>query len=244
MPGIQVLIVDPHQIPREGLRFLLAGDRYDVIGATSSPEAALADIEAGGRPNLLIVVLRDSGETFQSATLQLIRTIVPECKIVLIASTIASSLPARVSGWGANALLRSDMSKDILTRSLHLVMQGQAIFPASSSMHPNNHDESTGDAAEIAASSRMSGGDGRILQHLVSGHSNKMIAIELGISHATVKVHMKAIMQKLNVHSRMQAALWAATNCFSKECSSGFPLPAVHSQPAGPADRRAVELAA
>jgi two-component system nitrate/nitrite response regulator NarL len=217
VPGIKVLIVDPHRLPREGLRFLLARERYNVIGATASLEAALADIEGGGRPALLIAVLRDSEESFESTTLQRIRAIVPECKVVLIASTIASSLPARASEWGVNALLRSDMSEDVLTHSLRLAMQGQAIFPASSSMPPDDPDEDAGDTAETAAARlirHFSDLEARILHHLVAGHSNKAIARELAIREATVKIHMKGLLRKLDVHSRTQAAIWALANGF------------------------------
>jgi two-component system, NarL family, nitrate/nitrite response regulator NarL len=224
MPGIRVLIVDSHRLPREGLRLLLAGEAFEVTGATTSLGAALADIEGGGRPDLLAVVFRDSGETFDNATLQRIRAIVPECKIVLIAGAIAPSLPARVSDWGVNALLRSDMSGDVLARSLHLVMQGQAIFPASSSMPPNDPDEATRGAAGIAASrlvGRLSDLETRILRHLVAGHSNKVIARGLAISEAAIKIHMKTLLKKLNVHSRTQAALWGLANGFSEKSGSG-----------------------
>jgi two-component system nitrate/nitrite response regulator NarL len=245
MSSVQVSIVDAHQLSREGVRLLLAGETYDVIGATSSLGAALADIEAGGRPDLLVVVLHDSGETFQSAPLQTIRTIVPECKVVLIASTITSSLPARVSGWGVNALLRSDMSRDVLTHSLRLVMQGQAIFPASSSMQPNDPDEITREAAEIAVSrfvSRSSDHEVRVLRHLVSGHSNKTIARDLALSDAAVKMHMKALLRKLNVHNRTQVAIWAIANGFSEKKSRAS-LSTVHSQ-GDTAEAAGVELVA
>src|SRR5476649_222943 len=155
MPGIQVSVVDPHRLSCEGLKLLLAGEIYDVTSATPSLGAALLEIEAGVRPGLLVLVLQDSGETFlsaaESAALQQIRTIVSECKIVLIAKDlISSALLARAIDGGAYALLRGDMSGEILIRSLHLVMLGQDIFPALSSVQPNNSAEDTRDAAGSA----------------------------------------------------------------------------------------------
>jgi DNA-binding NarL/FixJ family response regulator len=219
MPSIRVSIVDPLQLPREGLRLLLAGAAYDVIGATPSLAAALADIKGGARPDLLVVVLRDSGDSFESATLQRIRAITPECKIVLIASDIAPELPARANDWGANALLRSDMSGDVLTRSLRLVMHGQAIFPVSSSTQSSASDDSLGGAVDAAAArmiAQLSDNEARILNQLVVGHSNKAIARELGVPEVVVKTQMKALLRKLNVHSRTQAAIWALDNGFSE----------------------------
>src|SRR5260221_10316315 len=113
MQGIEVLIVDPHQLWCEGLKLLLAGEIYEVIGAAASLDAALLEIEAGVRPRLLVTVVQDCGETFSIATLQRIRAIVPQCKIVLIANNLSSSLLARATDWEVNALLRSNMSRDI-----------------------------------------------------------------------------------------------------------------------------------
>jgi two-component system, NarL family, nitrate/nitrite response regulator NarL len=54
-----------------------------------------------------------------------------------------------------------------------------------------------------------------ILQSLVTGASNKLIAIKLGITEATVKVHLKTLLRKIDVNNRTQAAIWAMNNGFS-----------------------------
>ena len=224
MPGIQVLVVDRHGLSREGLRLLLTGEIYQVTSASPSLEAALPEVEKGARPALLVLALRDSGETFQgaseSAALQQIRTILPECKIVLIAKdTISASLLARAIDGGANALLRGDMSGEILMRSLHLVMLGQEIFPALSSVQPDEQAEAARSAAQFVdfrSTRGISDREDRVLRSLVSGHSNKMIARELDISDATVKIHMKSLLRKLNARNRTQAAMWAVANGFLK----------------------------
>src|SRR5882724_3461873 len=147
MTGIQVLIVDPHELAREGLRLLLAGEDYEVIGATASLGAALRAIEGGGRPDLLVLVLADCGETVESAALHRIRAVLPDCKLVLIVNAVAPALLARMTDWRVNALLRGDMSREVLIRSLHLVMLGQDIFPAASAPPPGRPDDNAGDAA-------------------------------------------------------------------------------------------------
>ena len=68
MQDIDVLIVDPHQLAREGLRLLLAGEAYEAVCATTSLETALPEIESGVRPRLLVLVLEDTGDSFQNAT--------------------------------------------------------------------------------------------------------------------------------------------------------------------------------
>jgi two-component system nitrate/nitrite response regulator NarL len=61
-----------------------------------------------------------------------------------------------------------------------------------------------------------------ILQALVTGASNKMIAIRLGITEATVKVHLKTLLRKIDVNNRTQAAIWAMNNGFTAD---GAPIP-------------------
>ena len=246
MQDIQVLIVDPHQLAREGLRLLLAGEAYEVVCATTSLETALPEIEGGLRPRLLVSVLEDSGDTFQNAALQRIRAIVPECRVVLIAGNISSALLARALDWGVNALLRRDMSMEVLVRSLHLVMLGQNIFPTSFSMLPCDSSESAPavETGGLRSVRRISDRESHILHHLLAGHSNKMIARQLNISEATVKVHMKAVLRKLNVRNRTQAAMWALANGFSDDSDSRSPPPSAHSQSLSTAERTAVELVA
>jgi two-component system nitrate/nitrite response regulator NarL len=62
-------------------------------------------------------------------------------------------------------------------------------------------------AAETA--NRLSTREAQILRHLTQGASNKLIARELGLAEATIKVHLKAILRKAKVANRTQAAMWA-----------------------------------
>ena len=247
MQNIQVLIVDPHQLTREGLRLLLAGEAYEVVCATTSLETALPEIEGGLRPRLLVLMSEDFGDTFQNAALHRLRTIVPECRVVFIASNISSALLARALDWGVNALLRRDMSMEVLVRSLHLVMLGQNIFPTSFSVPPCDPAESVPPAVNIAGLQsvrRISDRERHILHNLLAGHSNKMIARQLNISEATVKVHMKAVLRKLNVRNRTQAAMWAVANGFSDNSASRSPPSSAHPLPLSTAEGTAVELVA
>jgi two-component system, NarL family, nitrate/nitrite response regulator NarL len=70
-----------------------------------------------------------------------------------------------------------------------------------------------------------------ILQALVTGASNKMIAIRLGITEATVKVHLKTLLRKIDVNNRTQAAIWAMNNGFSAD-SAAVPTRVLQAIPA------------
>ena len=154
MDGNKVLLIDSQQLSREGLRLLLAGEGYDVVGATRSLDEAGAAIGQGLRPDLVLLALGHPGESQHIAALQQIRAGFADFKFVIIAPEVSSALLAQCVEAGVNACL-------------------------------------------------------------LRGYSNKMIARELDISDATVKVHLKALLRKLKAHNRTQAAIWAMENGYA-----------------------------
>jgi two-component system nitrate/nitrite response regulator NarL len=96
---------------------------------------------------------------------------------------------------------------------MQLVLLGEKVFPTSLGHLLTNHplarqseDQSLGGLAGLSQR------EAQILACLLNGTSNKQIANELNIAEGTVKVHLKAIMKKINVRNRTQAAMWAANN--------------------------------
>jgi two-component system nitrate/nitrite response regulator NarL len=220
MNGTKVLLIDPHQLSREGLKLLLVGATYDVVGATRSLEEARAAIEQGLRPDLVLLVLGHPGESQHIAALPQIRAGFADFKFVILATEVSPAMLAQCVEAGVNACLLRDMSAAILTQSLRLVMLGQQIFPTPVAAPPQDrtshgaHD--FGQAATHEGRSRaLSGREGEILGNLLRGHSNKMIARELSISEATVKVYLKALLRKVNARNRTQAAIWAMENGYA-----------------------------
>jgi len=217
MNGTKVLLIDPHQLSREGLKLLLIADTYDVVGATRSLDEARAAIEQGACPDLVLQVL---GESQPIATLQQIRAGFADFKFVIIATEVSSALLVQCVEAGVNACLLRDMSAAVLTQSLRLVMLGQQIFPTPVATPPQDRTShgslDLGQATPHAGRGRsLTGREGQILSNLLRGHSNKMIARELSISEATVKVHLKALLRKLNARNRTQAAIWAMENGYA-----------------------------
>ncbi len=221
MHNTKVLLIDAHELSREGLKLLLHSDSYDIIGATRSLDEARAAIAEGLHPELVLFVLGHLGESESVATLQQIRAGFSAFKFVIIAAQASPSLSARCLEAGVNGCLLGDMSASALTQSLRLIMLGQEIFPAPAGMLPM---EATSHAprdfrqgAALPGSSRsLSGREGEILGKLLLGHSNKMIARELAISEATVKVHLKVLLRKLKARNRTQAAIWAIENGYGE----------------------------
>ena len=106
-------------------------------------------------------------------------------------------------------ILTYDLSAGALVRSLLLIASGERVFPHDLAFGrksaPPSFDHRSNDA-------RLSPREKEMLSHLVAGQSNKLIARDLGITEATVKVHLKSVLRKIKVENRTQAAIWALEN--------------------------------
>ena len=223
MQGIKILLVDSHQLSREGLRRLLGSETHDVVGVARSLDDAAEQMAAGLAPEMLVYAFEESTSANQSAIVDQLRAQFSGLKVVILANNVSSSLLSQAINAGVSACLLRDMSIEALSRSLELVMLGQQVFPTQAALmligNRGLGPSHSGDASSVAHSSRtrgVSGREGEILRSLLSGHSNKQIARQLGISEATVKVHLKAVMRKTNAQNRTQAAVWGLANGFGE----------------------------
>jgi two-component system nitrate/nitrite response regulator NarL len=221
MSNTKVLLIDAHELSREGLKLLLHGDSYDIVGAMRSLDEASAAIAEGLRPDLVLFVLGRLGESESAPSLQQIRAGFAAFKFVIITAEASPSLSAFCREAGVNGCLTGDMSTNALTQSLRLIMLGQDIFPAPGGVLPMQATRHAPRAFAQAAispgpSRNLSGREDEILCKLLLGHSNKMIARELAISEATVKVHLKGLLRKLKASNRTQAAIWAIENGYGE----------------------------
>ena len=224
MDRIQVLLADPHQLSREGLKRMLEGETYNIVGVARSLDDARDQIEKGLRPNLLVSAFGEAASPDQYAVIQHIRTNFADLRIIIIANNISPTLLSQALSAGVGAYLLRDMSTEALTRSLHLVMLGQQVFPTQATMWllgVHGHARpAAGNGQTLEEQLRPRGVsecEGQILRILLNGYSNKMIARKLGITEATVKARLKALMRKVNAQNRTQAAIWGVANGFGEE---------------------------
>jgi two-component system nitrate/nitrite response regulator NarL len=225
MKNTKVLLIDGHELSREGLKLLLHSDSFDVVGATRSLDDASAALAEGLRPDLVIFLLDHLGAGESAASLQQFRVGFSAFKFVIITAQGSPSLTAFCLDAGINGCLLGDMSTNALTQSLRLVVLGHEIFPAPGGVLPmpatSDAPRQSGQATALPGSSRgLSVREGEILCKLLLGHSNKMIARDLAISEATVKVHLKGLLRKLKASNRTQAAIWALENGYGEKMAA------------------------
>ena len=136
------------------------------------------------------------------------------CRLVVLAGTLSTDQMAVSFAAGADGFLLEEISTEALLESLNLVMLGEKVFPSRLAVMLCA--ESVARQAPQCISSftddLLSGREVEVVQRLAGGMPNKVIAKELEISEATVKVHLKSILKKLRVTNRTQAAIWALQN--------------------------------
>jgi two-component system, NarL family, nitrate/nitrite response regulator NarL len=209
-----LFLIDPNQLFREGLRRLLNGEKFRVLGEARSLIEACTTLTVEQRPDLIVLDIESADEEAAPALLGTLRDRLPEAKIVVLSAGCSRGALARAVGWSVDAYLLKDMSPETLTQSLQLVMLGQQIFPPGH-MGPLLQTEPKLPRAPEPRESPAKGLSPRetqILRHLANGCSNKAIARELNISEATVKVHLNALLRKVRASNRTQAAMWALNN--------------------------------
>jgi two-component system nitrate/nitrite response regulator NarL len=133
--------------------------------------------------------------------------------VVLVSDFTVDALREAMNG-GADGFLMKDVSPEALLQSLELIMLGEKVFPTNLALMLLDLSNAPSPLNSIRG---LSPREQEILLALVTGASNKMIAIKLGITEATVKVHLKTLLRKIDVNNRTQAAIWAMNNGFTAE---------------------------
>jgi two-component system nitrate/nitrite response regulator NarL len=210
MNTIPIVLIDPNKLFRQGLKALLAGGDLRIVGECSTPREAqsLANPEAGVR---LVLCDPTAGAGVQETVGEL-RSIFPGAQVVMLTGTMDPQAMISAIQAGVDGCLVKDISPDALVQSLRLVLMGEKVFPTELAALLVSGRFQGSEAAVPASRKGLSPREVEILQRLVDGDSNKMIANRLGITEATVKVHLKSLLRKISASNRTQAAIWALNN--------------------------------
>ena len=199
-----------------GLRHLLEGTCFSVTGFASD-EASFADRYPSTSPNLFILDGSDVSSRIAEAARNL-KGRLPEARIVVIAESFDVSFIKLAREAGVDGFCQSSSSREVLTKSLELVMLGEAVLPTYLMAQlldavPEAEPKDSRDEAELELSDprfrKLSTRESQILYCLTDGAPNKVIARKLDVAEATVKVHVKSLLRKIGAANRTQAAMWA-----------------------------------
>lgn len=127
-------------------------------------------------------------------------------KIVILVNRADLSRITTEETASADAILADDISAEALVQSLRRVRSGEGV--TSRDLIPSIPAQ----AAKPRRKRELTISEKEVLSGVVQGHSNKIIAWNLGTTEATVKIHLKSLMCKINVQNRTEAAVWALSN--------------------------------
>lgn len=202
---IRVVIVDDHPLMRKGLAQLFAMEAdMQVVGEATSGAEALP-LVAAQKPDLVILDQNMAGMS-GIETLKALRDTGCEAKIVMHTVSDNHEDVSKSLRGGADGYLLKDMEPESLIDAVREIMEGQiTVSPqlASAMARALRGNESA--AADIDS---LTDREKQILKLIAEGHSNKLIGRKLDIAEATVKVHVKHLLKKLNMRSRVEAAIW------------------------------------
>ena len=205
---IKVIIIDDHTLFREGLQRLLTRHEIDVITSVSNGADGLKAI-TDNEVDIILLDLR-MPDISGIEVLKNIREIKKSLPVVMLTTSDDEKDLIEALRNGASGYLLKDMEPDDLVVALKDVLKGETIVaPNLVQILAKFHQ---GDDSEINISnliSTLTPRESEILELLAEGQSNKLIAKNLGISDGTVKLHVKSILRKLEIHSRVEAAVIA-----------------------------------
>jgi two-component system nitrate/nitrite response regulator NarL len=214
MDVVRTLVVDSSRLFREGLRHLLTDTQFDIAVECTALADALMHVSRGFEPQLALVEF-DSSDGWL-AMLKELRDTCPNVRIIVLSNALSAQALAQALDAGVNGYLLKNISLQGLTQSLELAMLGEKVFPTQLAALLSAG-KATADRPILRSAARTNGLSERetaILRCLVSGYPNKVIADQLQMTEASVKVHLKAVLRKIQASNRTQAAIWAINNGF------------------------------
>lgn len=202
----RVLIVDDHALVRDGLRSLLAlSFPACEIREADCFEAACACLVTQGDVDLVLLDL-NVPDVSRFSGLRQLRKLYPAMPVVMVSSASDRGTVRDALAAGAAGFLPKSLNRHAMVDGLTRVLEGEIYVPEMIAPDPESlrvENEIRSRIAALTPQQRV------VLGHLVAGRLNKQIAYELNVTITTVKAHVSAIMQKLNVLSRTQAVIMA-----------------------------------
>ncbi len=210
---IRVLIVDDHALFRRGLEMVLAGeDDIEIVGEASDGEQA---VEKAGEalPDVVLMDIRMPRSSGIEAC-RAMKAVAPSAKIVMLTISDEEEDLFEAIKAGASGYLLKDIPLDEVAAVVRAVHDGQSLINPSMAaklltefavLAKRDH----GERSQEVPAPRLTDREMQVLKLVAKGMNNRDIARELFISENTVKNHVRNILEKLQIHSRMEAVMIA-----------------------------------
>jgi DNA-binding NarL/FixJ family response regulator len=203
---IRLVIVDDHEMVREGIRAILAGEPdLKVVGEAASASKLLELVEQT-KPDVVLLDARLPGMSGPEACAQLMQHH-SELQVLIVSTYTDDELVRRCIAAGARGYVVKDIDRFELKAAIRSVNRGEGVV--SPSVAGKVLDQLRA-APAPPSTSLLNDTQLRILKLIAVGYSNREIASHVHLSENTVKSHVQEIFRKLGVRTRVEAALRAS----------------------------------
>ena len=208
---IRVLIVDDHALFRRGLQMVLEGETdIDVVGEASDGHEAIERAEST-TPDVVLMDVRMPKRSGIEAT-RMIKDTLPSTKILMLTISDEEADLYEAIKAGASGYLLKEISIEEVADAVRAVQQGQSLISPSMASKLLNEFAAMvkrRDERTQVPGPRLTERELEVLKLVAKGLNNRDIGQELFISENTVKNHVRNILEKLHLHSRMEAVVYA-----------------------------------
>src|SRR5882672_9683435 len=237
------ILIGKSVLIREGIARILRAANFRTAASVSCAD----DFPPGTlQPHQLLFLIVHTGDDFDVVLeqIELLRDNHPSARIAIVADHYRLDELVSAFRAGANGYFVDVMTCDAFIKSMELLMMGETMFPPALSFVLDSEGDDLCEVDHLdeavpcdesnqaiivttdgAFAPQLSPREKSILRCLTEGDSNKCIARKIDIAEATVKVHVKAILRKIRVHNRTQAAIWGVNNgSLTRPANNGSPL--------------------
>ncbi|MBA3309725.1 MAG: response regulator transcription factor [Nocardioidaceae bacterium] len=207
---VRVVVIDDQELFRRGLIMLVsAEDDIEVVGEASDGDQA-AELVAATVPDVVLMDVQ-MPKTSGIEACAAIKQIVPSARIVMLTVSDEEADLYDAIKSGASGYLLKDASTDQVAQAIRLVADGQSLISPSMAaklleeFKTISHPSSKADSL----TPRLTDRELEVLNLVARGHNNREIAKDLFISENTVKNHVRNMLEKLQLHSRVEAVMYA-----------------------------------
>ncbi len=216
MAKLKILLADDHPLFRSGIKLLLQRQKdLDVVGEASDG-AECVKLAKKLKPDLVLLDLHMEGVGGLEA-LPLLKQEIPDAYVLMLTVSEDAENLIEALKLGASGYLLKNIETDFLLDSIRRAANGESVMSPQMAANLANairlEKKVTSEKEEVP---HLSPRETQIIQLIAKGESNKEIARKLDIAESTVKIHVQGILRKLNLTSRVQAAIYAIDHNLSE----------------------------
>jgi DNA-binding NarL/FixJ family response regulator len=225
MSNISVLLVDDHNIVRQGLKALLTAEGDITIAAEAQTGREAVQLAAKLHPEVVVMDLAMPLLNGWEATRQILKA-APSAKILVLSTYDSEEHVQQAITAGAAAYLIKQTAAADLVKAIREVRKGNAYFspPIAQRLREKTYMSGSEPNPEpTPANVELTLREAEVLQLIAEGFANKQIAAELGLSVKTVEKHRQQVMNKLNIHDTASLVRHAAAKGIIEANLAGVP---------------------